>query len=93
MDGRPLEDDAPLRLPRPRRALKQGFSTGTAATAAARAALLESLGLPCPGAMPVHLPRGGSLDVPLLSHGRQGSRGEALLIKNAGDDPRRHSRG
>ena len=52
------EDDAPLRLPRPRRALKQGFSTGTAATAAARAALMELLGLPCPGAMPVRLPRG-----------------------------------
>ena len=86
-DPGPPEEDAPLRLPRPRHALKQGFSTGTAATAAARAALIELLGLPCPDAMPVRLPRNGSLDVPLLSHGRQGSRGEALVIKDAGDDP------
>jgi cobalt-precorrin-5B (C1)-methyltransferase len=35
----------------------------------------------------VILPGGGSLTIPLLSHGRNGSRGEALVVKDAGDDP------
>jgi cobalt-precorrin-5B (C1)-methyltransferase len=86
-DPDPPEEDAPIRLPRPRQALKQGFSTGSAATAAAQAALRDLLGLPGAEAVQVSLPQGGSLTIPLLSHGRQGSRGEALVVKDAGDDP------
>jgi cobalt-precorrin-5B (C1)-methyltransferase len=72
----------------PGRALRTGFSTGTAAAAAAKAALLELLGLPCPPVLDIRLPVGGTtLAVPLLSHGGLGTRGEALVVKDGGDDP------
>jgi cobalt-precorrin-5B (C1)-methyltransferase len=35
----------------------------------------------------VELPGGGSLSIPLHAHGRNRSRGEAAVIKDAGDDP------
>jgi cobalt-precorrin-5B (C1)-methyltransferase len=81
------EDDGSARLPGPRKTLRVGFSTGSAAAAAAQGALRELLGLPCAEAVEVSLPGGGSLTIPLLSHGRHGSRGEALVVKDAGDDP------
>ena len=73
--------------PRPRKELRQGFSTGTAAAAAAQGALRELLGLPCPERIEVPLPGGGSLIIPLLYHRRRDNRGEATVIKDAGDDP------
>ncbi len=73
--------------PRPRKELRQGFSTGTAAAAAVQGALRELLELPCPETVEVDLPGGGSLSIPLHSHGHNGSRGEAAVIKDAGDDP------
>jgi cobalt-precorrin-5B (C1)-methyltransferase len=76
-----------LRPPRPRKELRQGFSTGTASVAAALGALYELLGRPCPERVEVPLPGGGSLTVPLYRHGRQGDTGEAVVIKDAGDDP------
>jgi cobalt-precorrin-5B (C1)-methyltransferase len=82
-----LEDDELLKPNRPRKELRQGFSTGTAAAAAAQAALYELLGRPCPDRVEVPLPGGGSLTVPLHRHGRNGDRGEAVVIKDAGDDP------
>ncbi|MGB8992913.1 MAG: cobalt-precorrin-5B (C(1))-methyltransferase [Desulfobaccales bacterium] len=82
-----LEDDEALRPPRPRKELRQGFSTGTAAAAAAQGALYELLGRPCPDRVEVALPGGGSLSIPLHRHARQGPRGEAVVIKDAGDDP------
>jgi cobalt-precorrin-5B (C1)-methyltransferase len=81
------EDDGLVRLPGPRKTLRVGFSTGSAAAAAAQGALRELLGLPCSKTVEVSLPGGGSLTIPLLSHGRRGSRGEALVVKDAGDDP------
>ncbi len=73
--------------PRPRKELRQGFSTGTAAAAAAQGALRELLGLACPEAVEVVLPGGGSLTIPLLRHGRNAEAGEAVVVKDAGDDP------
>jgi len=73
--------------PRPRKELRQGFSTGTAAAAAAQGALRELLALPGPERVDVELPGGGSLNLPLHVHGRHGNRGEAAVIKDAGDDP------
>ena len=73
--------------PRPRKELRQGFSTGTAAAAAVQGALRELLARPCPETVVVDLPGGGSLSIPLHSHSRKGSRGEAAVIKDAGDDP------
>jgi cobalt-precorrin-5B (C1)-methyltransferase len=81
------EDDGALRPPRPRQTLRVGFSTGTAAAAAAQGALRELLGLPCPEKVQVSLPQGSCLTIPLMSHGRHGERGEALVVKDAGDDP------
>ncbi len=69
------------------RALRSGFSTGTAAAAAAQGALYELLGLPCPAKVEVALPGGGSLSIPLARHRQSGSRGEAVVVKDAGDDP------
>jgi len=73
--------------PHPRKELRVGFSTGTAAAAAAQGALWELLGLPCPQQVEVPLPGGGSLTIPLSCHGRRGDGGEAVVIKDAGDDP------
>ncbi len=75
------------RLPRPRKELRQGFSTGTAAAAAAQGALRELLELPCPETVELDLPGGGSLNIPLSCHQRRGGWGEAAVIKDAGDDP------
>ena len=82
-----LEDDDLLTPSRPRKELRQGFSTGTAAAAAAVGALYELLGRPCPEQIEVPLPGGGSLMVPVQRHSRNGDRGEAVVIKDAGDDP------
>ncbi|MCX5890849.1 MAG: cobalt-precorrin-5B (C(1))-methyltransferase [Deltaproteobacteria bacterium] len=73
--------------PRPRKELRSGFSTGSAAAAAAQGALYELLGLPCPKRVEVQLPGGGSLTIPLHYHRRQGAQGEAAVVKDAGDDP------
>jgi cobalt-precorrin-5B (C1)-methyltransferase len=75
------------KLPGPRKELRQGFSTGTAAAAAAQGALRELLDLPCPERVEVPLPGGGRLTVPLHYHRRHGEHGEAAVIKDAGDDP------
>ena len=75
------------RPPRPRRELRSGFSTGSAAAAAAQGALWELLGLPCPERVEVPLPGGGSLTITLHYHKRQGGQGEAAVLKDAGDDP------
>ena len=72
---------------RPRKELRQGFSTGTAAAAAAQGALRELLKLPCPETVEVDLPGGGSLNVPLHYHRRSSNEGLAAVIKDAGDDP------
>jgi cobalt-precorrin-5B (C1)-methyltransferase len=82
----PNDDDA-LRPPRPRKELRQGFATGTAAAAAAQGALYELMGLTCPDRVDVALPGGGSLVIPLHRHGLTGDQGEAVVIKDAGDDP------
>ena len=81
------EDDETLRPPRPRKELRQGFATGAAAAAAAQGALYELLRRPCPDRVQVTLPGGGSLSIPLNRHSRHGPRGEAVVVKDAGDDP------
>jgi cobalt-precorrin-5B (C1)-methyltransferase len=82
-----LEDDELIKPTRPRKELRQGFSTGTAAAAAAQGALYELLGRSCPERVEVPLPGGGRIPISLHRHGQNGSRGEAVVIKDAGDDP------
>ena len=60
----PEGDDETPRPPRPRKELRQGFATGTAAAAAAQGALYELLERPCPDQVEVTLPGGGSLSYP-----------------------------
>ncbi|EPR42117.1 cobalt-precorrin-6A synthase (deacetylating) [Desulfovibrio sp. X2] len=84
-------------------ALREGFTTGTAAAAAAKAATLALLGLLRPGArepgdaadtpllVDTPLPTGARLDVPVERATREGwGEDEAvrgLVIKDGGDDP------
>ena len=49
MENQDPENSEMEKPPRPRKELRQGFSTGTAAAAVAQGALRELLGLPCPG--------------------------------------------
>ena len=70
-----------------RRRLRSGFTTGTAAAAAAKAAVLASLGAP-PQSVEIILPGGGHLKVPVQEALRLPSgASRALVIKDAGDDP------
>ncbi|MCL2028918.1 MAG: cobalt-precorrin-5B (C(1))-methyltransferase CbiD [Deltaproteobacteria bacterium] len=74
--------------PRADRPLKTGFTTGTAATAAALAAARLLAGEARPETVNVSLPGGGVLPVPVAGGHRLGA-GEAVatVIKDAGDDP------
>lgn len=82
----PAPTPAPVRKHGGRR-LRSGFSTGTAATAAARAALKLLLTGSAPAVVAVRLPSGDCLPVSIresrLSHGIA----TAVTIKDAGDDP------
>lgn len=68
-------------------ALRQGFTTGTAATAAAKAGLLAALGVPVASHVDVPLPGGGRLAVPVESVCAEGQAWRASVIKDGGDDP------
>lgn len=71
-----------------RRKLKTGFSTGTAAAAAAKAALEILLTGKKPESVQISLPQGGRIVIPVNSaivHGNGSA--EASVIKDAGDDP------
>lgn len=74
-------------MSRPSKDLRYGFTTGTAATAAAAAALRELLGLPRQDPVPVTLPGGQVLSIPLYSCCQKEDFGEATVIKDGGDDP------
>jgi cobalt-precorrin-5B (C1)-methyltransferase len=70
--------------------LRLGFSTGTAAVAAARAALrmlLAAASAPCPECVAVRLPSGVFLPVPVAGCRVEGARASGRVIKDAGDDP------
>lgn len=69
------------------RSLRRGFSTGTAATAAAGAALLTLAQAPVPERLPVPLPIGGQLEIPIHECRRRQDTATAVVIKDAGDDP------
>lgn len=70
-----------------RRRLRSGFTTGTAAAAAAKAAVMSAFGLEF-DQVDVSLPDGGSLKVPVALVIRQVDKScKAEVIKDAGDDP------
>jgi len=67
--------------------LREGFTTGTAAAAAAKAALIMLIQGRSISSIDVPLPREGRLLVPLAHVVTRGDRAEALVIKDGGDDP------
>jgi cobalt-precorrin-5B (C1)-methyltransferase len=69
-----------------RKRLREGFTTGSAAAAAAKAALLFLAGKK-PGSVEIPLPMGGRLSIPVRSAERVGTGARATVMKDAGDDP------
>jgi cobalt-precorrin-5B (C1)-methyltransferase len=70
------------------RKLRTGFTTGTAAAAAAKAALLCLLDACCPGEVSVTLLTGDTLTIPIRSSRIDDARNATCtVIKDAGDDP------
>ena len=72
---------------KPPPALRSGFSTGTAATAAAIGALRILISGASSGAVAVRLPSGVYLGVPVAACSVEGASACASVIKDAGDDP------
>jgi cobalt-precorrin-5B (C1)-methyltransferase len=71
-----------------RKKLKTGFTTGTAAAAAAKAAMQVILEEKFPPTVHIRLLTGDYLDIAVESaHRIDASMGEARVIKDAGDDP------
>ena len=73
--------------PMTRNRLREGFTTGTAATAAAKAAMLRLLGEAAASEADVPLPREGRLHIPVETVVLNGEEAEAVVIKDGGDDP------
>src|SRR5271157_776865 len=86
-----MSDNASKSGTRKRRAgspvLRCGFSTGTAAAAAAGAALRHLITGASVSAVAVRLPSGVYLAVPVAWCGRRGRVASASVIKDGGDDP------
>ena len=66
--------------------LKSGITTGSCSAAAAKAALLASLG-DAPIVVQIETPQGICLSVPILTAQAVDGGGRASVIKDAGDDP------
>ena len=67
--------------------LRHGFTTGTAAAAAAKAATLRLLTGVAPDAVDVPLPVGGRMTISILESRIEGDGILAAVRKDAGDDP------
>jgi len=68
-------------------ALREGFTTGTCAAAAAKAATLALCGRPASEAVEVGLPDGARVRIPLCYAKASADGAEAAVRKDAGDDP------
>ena len=72
----------------PKGHLREGFTTGTCVTAAAKGALTALLTTKVPQEVKVHLPIGKVLNIPIHSYDYDGgSWARCSVIKDAGDDP------
>lgn len=67
--------------------LRTGFTTGTCAAAAAKAATMILEGKPAPGSVEVCLPQGSRVTMPVEVSGRGTDSAWAAVRKDAGDDP------
>jgi cobalt-precorrin-5B (C1)-methyltransferase len=73
--------------PRDTRGRREGFTTGTAAAAAAKAACLVLLDRGWPETVAVQLPIPRVLDIPINTLEWDGEAASAGVVKDAGDDP------
>jgi cobalt-precorrin-5B (C1)-methyltransferase len=73
--------------PRDTRGRREGFTTGTAAAAAAKAACTVLLDHGWPESVTVQLPIGRGLDIPINTLEWTGAEATAGVVKDAGDDP------
>ncbi|MGJ5208233.1 cobalt-precorrin-5B (C(1))-methyltransferase [Bradyrhizobium sp. HKCCYLR20261] len=71
----------------PNRPLKRGWTTGSCATAAARAAYELLITGSCPAMVEIALPGGRRVSFAVAMHEGDGTRATAGVIKDAGDDP------
>ncbi|MBM4328005.1 MAG: cobalamin biosynthesis protein CbiD [Deltaproteobacteria bacterium] len=69
------------------RKLRTGFTTGTCAAAAAKAASMILAGALAPEKVEVRLPDGQTVKLPVAESGREGETAWASVRKDAGDDP------
>ena len=67
--------------------MKEGFTTGACATAAAKGALMALMTGEQPREIQVHLPVGRVIDMPLYRCSFEADRARCSVIKDAGDDP------
>jgi cobalt-precorrin-5B (C1)-methyltransferase len=72
---------------RPERPLKRGWTTGSCATAAARAAYELLVTGNCPAAVEIVLPGGQRISFAVAMHGDDTRMSTAGVVKDAGDDP------
>jgi len=79
----PLSPDVAAR----RRGLRTGWTTGTCASAAAKAAALGLRDGTVPDTVEVGLPSGRRVVFPVHDGGATGERAWAVVVKDAGDDP------
>ncbi|WP_299475628.1 cobalt-precorrin-5B (C(1))-methyltransferase [uncultured Roseibium sp.] len=70
-----------------RKELRRGWTTGACATAAAKASYAALLSGAFPDPVEISLPRGGTTDFVLTSHGVSNGMAHATITKDAGDDP------
>lgn len=67
--------------------LKEGYTTGACAAAAAKAAAMVLCGMPAPPNVDIELPNGDRVTLPVLYAHVTDDGGEAAVRKDAGDDP------
>ena len=66
--------------------MRNGYTTGSCAAAAAKAALL-AMGGAAPETVSITLPRGDELEIPVKECRTSGSRARCVVVKDGGDDP------
>jgi cobalt-precorrin-5B (C1)-methyltransferase len=83
------EQDLPLEIQEKRRkgTLRTGFTTGTSATAATKAALIALLSKKPVNYVSVSLPKGGIMNIRITNTTKEQYSATAAVVKDAGDDP------
>ena len=87
MSIEPHEPDLPRTMKVRQKALRTGWTTGTCASAAAKAAALALAGQAPQDVVEVALPSGRRVTFAVDSCSCTADRAEAVVIKDAGDDP------